>query len=133
MRSCFFVPGKELKMADTLLRFKPEMAEKFGVNAAIVAHLIWEKITEEGGGRHVHIKGYKLWFRCSQLLMSGYLGCMSKDQVRRAVRILVENSILKKDCLNEDRFDHTNWYSFTQYGEQLMKRGIEEREEELLC
>ena len=133
MTSCFFVPGKELKMADTLLRFKPEMAEKFGVNAAIVAQLIWEKITEEGGGRHVHIKGYKLWFRCSQLLMSGYLGCMSKDQVRRAVRILVENSILKKDCLNEDRFDHTNWYSFTQYGEQLMKRGIEEREEELLC
>ena len=43
MRSCFFVPGKELKMADTLLRFKPEMAEKFGVNAAIVAQLIWEK------------------------------------------------------------------------------------------
>ena len=60
MRSCFFVPGKELKMADTLLRFKPEMAEKFGVNAAIVAQLIWEKISEEGGGRHVHIKGYKL-------------------------------------------------------------------------
>ena len=61
-------------MADTTVRFKPEMAEKFGVNAAIVAQLIWEKISEEGGGRHVHIKGYKLWFRCSQLLMSGYLG-----------------------------------------------------------
>lgn len=38
-----------------------------------------------------------------------------------------------EDCLNEDRLDHTNWYSFTQYGEQLMKRGTEEREEELLC
>lgn len=120
-------------MADTILRFKPEMAEKFGVNAAIVAQLIWEKISEEGGGRHVHIKGYKVWFRCSQLLMSGYLGCMSKDQVRRAIKILVENSILKKDCLNEDRFDHTNWYSFTPYGEQLMKRGTEGKEEDLLC
>ena len=119
-------------MADTLLRFKPEMAEKFGVNAAIVAQLIWEKISEKGGGRHVHIKGYKLWFRCSQLLMSGYLGCMSKDQVRRAIKILVENSILRKDCLNEDRFDHTTWYSFTPYGEQLMKRGTEGKEEDLL-
>ena len=133
MRSCFFVPGKELKMADTLLRFKPEMAEKFGVNAAIVAQLIWEKITEEGGERHVHIKEFRVWFRCSQLLMSGYLGCMSKDQVRRAVRILVENSILKKDCLNKDRFDHTNWYSFTPYGEQLMKRETTKEEGEILC
>ena len=121
------------KMADTTVRFKPEMAEKFGVYAAIVAQLIWEKITEEGGERHVHIKEFRVWFRCSQLLMSGYLGCMSKDQVRRALKILVDGSILKKDCLNEDRFDHTNWYSFTQYGEQLMKRGIEKREEELLC
>lgn len=40
---------KEKKMADITVRFKPEMAEKFGVNAAIVAQLIWEKITEEGG------------------------------------------------------------------------------------
>ena len=120
-------------MADTLLRFKPEMAEKFGVNAAIVAQLIWEKISEEGGGRHVHIKEFRVWFRCSQLLMSGYLGCMSKDQVRRAIKILVENSILKKDCLNKDRFDHTNWYSFTPYGEQLMKRETTKEEGEILC
>ena len=114
-------------MADTTVRFKPEMAEKFGVNAAIVAQLIWEKITEEGGGRHVHIKELRVWFRCSQLLMSGYLGCMSEDQVRRALKILVDGSILKKGCLNEDRFDHTNWYSFTQYGEQLMSRGLEQK------
>lgn len=40
---------KEKKMADITVRFKPEMAEKFGANAAIVAQLIWEKITEEGG------------------------------------------------------------------------------------
>lgn len=120
-------------MAYTIVKFKPEMAERFGVNAAIVAQLIWDKMSGDGRKRHVHIKGYKVWFRCSQLLMSGYLGCMSKDQVRRAIKILVENSILKKDCLNEDRFDHTNWYSFTPYGEQLMKRGTEEKEEELLC
>ena len=49
MRSCFFVPGKELKMADTLLRFKPEMAEKFGVNAAIVAQLMKRETTKEEG------------------------------------------------------------------------------------
>lgn len=120
-------------MAYTIVKFKPEMAERFGVNAPIVAQLIWEKITEEGGERHVHIKEFRVWFRCSQLLMSGYLGCMSKDQVRRAIKILVENSILRKDCLNEDRFDHTNWYSFTPYGEQLMKRGTEGKEEDLLC
>ena len=119
-------------MANTIVKFKPEIAERFGVNAAIVAQLIWEKITEEGGERHVHIKEFRVWFRCSQLLMSGYLGCMSKDQVRRAIKILVENSILRKDCLNEDRFDHTNWYSFTTYCEQLMKRGTEGKEEDLL-
>jgi len=47
-------------MADTIVRFKPETAEKFEVNAAIVALLICEKISEAGGERHVHIKEFKI-------------------------------------------------------------------------
>ena len=43
--------------------------------------------------------------------------------VKDAVKVLVDNGILRKDNLNDNKFDHTNWYTFTEFGTQLMKRG----------
>ena len=43
--------------------------------------------------------------------------------VKGAVKTLVEKNILRKDCFNEDKFDHTNWYTFTEYGESLVRKG----------
>ena len=45
----FLLLGKESIVADTTVRFKPEMAEKFGVNAAIVAQLMKRETTKEEG------------------------------------------------------------------------------------
>jgi hypothetical protein len=40
--------------------------------------------------------------------------------VRHSVRKLVDKGILKVAVLNNDRFDHTYWYTFTAYGDELL-------------
>ena len=46
---------------------------------------------------------------------------MAKD----AVGLLKENGYIRKGCFNDNRFDHTNWYSFTEYGVRIMEVGDE--------
>ncbi|MFQ7011959.1 MAG: hypothetical protein ACLRTA_05370 [Clostridia bacterium] len=41
--------------------------------------------------------------------------------VSDALERLIKAHVIKKDCLNTNRFDRTNWYAFTEYGEYLMK------------
>jgi DNA-binding HxlR family transcriptional regulator len=40
--------------------------------------------------------------------------------VRHSVNKLVEKGIIKVDVFNEDKFDHTYWYTFTAYGNELL-------------
>jgi hypothetical protein len=39
--------------------------------------------------------------------------------VETALEKLIETGIIRKRCLNKNRFDHTNWYTFTDYGYQF--------------
>lgn len=41
------------------------------------------------------------------------------DMVKGAIRNLLEENILRKECFNDDKFDHTNWYISI-----FMKHGI---------
>ena len=43
--------------------------------------------------------------------------------VKGAIKNLLEENIMRKECFNDDKFDHTNWYTFTEYGENLVKKG----------
>lgn len=104
--------------------FNTDMAARYGIKAATVAQLIWDKINSDNA-RDVHIKCFDIWFRCSALMMTGHLPFMSTHMIYDALGILLDNHILKKDCLNEDKFDHTNWYAFTPYGRYLMNGGDE--------
>ena len=44
---------------------------------------------------------------------------MAKD----AVNVLVGKGYIRKGCFNDNRFDHTNWYAFTDYGKKMMEAG----------
>lgn len=50
---------------------------------------------------------------------------LSRHMAADALERLIKAQVIKKDCLNSNRFDRTNWYAFTEYGEYLMKGGCE--------
>ena len=65
----------------------------------------------------------KQWCRCSFKTMAVYCPYLSIDQIKGAVYTLRKKGIITKGRFNETKFDHTNWYSFTEYGKHLMEVG----------
>ena len=45
---------------------------------------------------------------------------MSYDEIRYALKRLIKGRVLTKGRFNESRFDRTNWYTFTEYGQFLL-------------
>ena len=43
-----------------------------------------------------------------------------RDKIRYALKRLVKGRVLTKGQFNESRFDRTNWYAFTEFGQFLM-------------
>lgn len=44
--------------------------------------------------------------------------------VRDSIRKLVKNGIIKVAKFSDYKFDHTYWYTFTAYGEELLDDGV---------
>lgn len=106
-----------------MIRFNEDVANEYGVNAAIVAELIWS-LRNDISKLKMSVERYgSIWFRYSMKEMVLDIRCLSIDMVKDAVKVLVDNGILRKDNFNDNKFDHTNWYAFTEFGTQIMKRG----------
>ena len=105
--------------------FKKDIAVRYGVNAAVIAQFLWDSIEgPDHSGKRVCRDGKK-WCRCSILLMTGIFPFLSRHMAEDALERLIKAHVIKKECLNSNRFDRTNWYAFTEYGECLMKGGCE--------
>ena len=48
----------------------------------------------------------------------------NNDMVKDAVKVLRDNNIIRKGCFNENKFDHTNWYTFTDFGMKVMEANV---------
>ena len=92
-----------------MCNFKENIAISCGIKPAIVAQFMYES---DG----------KTWCRCSMLMMTAFFPFMTKKMIRGALDELVKQNIIKKGCFNENKFDRTNWYTFTDYGSHLMNR-----------
>ena len=93
-----------------------------GVNAGIIAELLNDMINVNG--KSVIEEYGKQWCRCSYKTMIVYCPFLSINQAKGAVYAMQEKGILVKDCFNGSRFDHTNWYAFTEYGKLLFESGV---------
>ena len=92
-----------------------------GVNAGIIAELLddilkdyLENVCSEYG---------KQWCRCSYKTMIVYCPFLSIDQAKGAVYALKKKGIISTAKFNDTKFDHTNWYAFTEYGRHLLETG----------
>lgn len=103
--------------------FRRNIAVTCGVNAAIIADHLWEELALQAMQKEAIERHGRYWCRCSYQMMTVDHPYLSIHMVRDAVEALQKNNIIRKGCFNENRFDHTNWYTFTEYGEQMMNEG----------
>ena len=114
-RPCF--DGRKKEMNYNERKFNMDIASVCGLREAVIADFIrdLELTSDDTTVRH----GY-FWVRCSQKMMTVHMPFLTEDMVRHSVRKLVDKGILKVAVLNNDRFDHTYWYTFTAYGDELL-------------
>ena len=99
--------------------FDADIAKKHGVNAAVLACFLWDCI-EQKSTESPQLHEGKVWLRCSVQMMTGFFPFLSYDEIRYALKRLVKGRVLTKGRFNESRFDRTNWYVFTEFGQFLM-------------
>ena len=99
--------------------FDSEIAKKYGVNAAVLACFLWDCI-EQKSTESPQLHEGKVWVRCSVQMMTSFSPFLSYDEIRYALKRLVKGRVLTKGQFNESRFDRTNWYAFTEFGQFLM-------------
>ena len=106
-----------------MTKFRNNVAIHCGVNAAIVAEHLWYLLMNEASGGDAFHRHGSYWCRGSALMMTGEFPFMSRHMVKDAIRVLKKKNIIRKGCFNENKFDHTSWYTFTDYGVRMMEEG----------
>jgi len=98
-------------------KFNMDVAAVAGLREAVIADYIrgLQLTSDETAYRH----GY-FWVKCTQKTMTVHIPFLTEDMVRHSVKKLVEKGIIKVAVLDDDKFDHTYYYTFTPYGEELL-------------
>ena len=100
--------------------FDVEVARECGVNAAAVASYLWYRFREDPEMKYRHGAA---WVGVSQKMMTYAMPYLSIDQVSYAVEKLKKKGYIRVGRYSSSKFDHTNWYSFTDYGASIMNFG----------
>ena len=107
--------------------FDIEIARNCGLNAATIASFLWEILAEDP--RFFWDEGF-VWVKVSQRMMTITMPYFTRGQVAYAVNKLVDGGYIKKAKLSKGKFDHTNWYAFTEYGRAVMSRDEDSNNED---
>lgn len=105
-----------------MANFKDAVAMRYGVRGAILLQYLWEK-SQENGQFMVH-EGSR-WVRCPQRMLMMHFPYFKRTSVQSTLKTLLKERVIRKRKLSGCPFDHTAWYSFTEYGEKLMQEDTE--------
>lgn len=95
------------------------LAERIGIRTALVAQCLWDLSLERCPAETDVFDGRR-WLRMGQATLTTIMPYMTKNNARYELRRLKRLGIICARELNDNRFDHTNWYSFSDYGCELM-------------
>lgn len=109
---------------DKMCVFRVNVARLCGLNAAIIAEYLYQLYNNEACGDPEMYRHGDFWVRKSALMMTGEFPFLSIDMVKDAVKVLKEKNIIRKGCFNENKFDHTSWYTFTDFGMKVMEANV---------
>ena len=99
--------------------FDSEIAEEYGVNAAVILQHIafWIK-TNEANERNFH-DGY-YWTYNSLKAFQRLFPYMSERQINTALKKLIAEGIIMTGNYNEIRYDRTLWYALSKKGKSIL-------------
>ena len=110
---------EEKKMVNTI-DFNKDIARDYGLRESVIATYLWELLDRDL--ESIERNG-RVWTRISQRMITVALPFMSVDMARRSLKKLAEEGIIMRAVFNDDKFDHTHWYAFTDYGFEMMEPG----------
>ena len=91
--------------------FNIKIAQKYGVNAAIVLrHLQFWIIKNKTHGKHLH--DARTWTYYSVSAFTEIFPYLSRKQVRRSLQILIDQRVILKGDYNKHKNTKTSWYAF---------------------
>ena len=99
--------------------FDSHIAQKYGVNAAVLAGFLWD-CAEEKSTQSPQLHEGRVWVRCSVQMMTGFFPFLSYDDFRYAMIRLKRARVLTKGRFIDSCCGRTNWYAFTEFGQFLM-------------
>jgi hypothetical protein len=93
----------------SLHTFDPEIAQKVGVNAAVIYQnvLFW---TRKNLANNRHIHDGKVWTYNSVKALNELFPYLTPDQIRRAVEKLLDAGLIFEGNFNASAYDRTKWY-----------------------
>ncbi len=94
--------------------YNSKIAVKAGVNSALIADHLWATMSTSKFKRE-----NRMWLKFSAPMVSALFPHMKRSAAAGALKRLVDNGILVRRAFDKRQFDHTYYYSFTNYGEQL--------------
>ena len=100
------------------VKFNVRVACACGIREAVIATFLWSLLNdpeEETISRHGNE-----WVKITQKMITAMFPFMSIDMVQGSIQKLKKKGIISIGDFNEDKFNHTNWYTFTDYGYELM-------------
>ena len=102
-------------------KFNMDVAAAAGLRESVIADFIRDLpiTSDETTYRYGH-----LWVKCTQKTITVHIPFLTEDMVQHSVRKLIDKGIIRSAVLDDDRFDHTYWYTFTAYGEELLDDGV---------
>lgn len=105
-----------------LHQFCVEVAEKYGVNCALLLHHInyWIEHNKKAK-KHYHDGLY--WTYGSVKKLSEYFPYLTEKQVRTALNMLEKEGVIKTGNYNKGAFDRTKWYTITKTGDSILHKG----------
>ena len=99
------------------MKINKEVAELCGANAAAVASFLWN---ETAKSTETAFRYERFWVKASYAHIMMHIPFLTEDMVRSSIRKLTEEGIIMAKALNKKNFDHTRYYTFTDYGDDLM-------------
>ena len=118
---CFAETGEETEMNYNERKFNTDIAAVCGLREAVIVDFIrgWLLTSDETTYRHGH-----LWVKCTQKTMTVHLPFLTEGMVRNSISKLLKKGIINVAKFSDYKFDHTYWYTFTAYGEELLDDGV---------
>ena len=101
--------------------FNIELATAIGIEEAIFLHNLYYWIQKNAANKKQFHDG-SYWTYNTVQAYAELFPYMSYDKVKRIIKQLKKDCIIKTGNYNDDKMNHTTWFAFTDCGLEIMKK-----------